>query len=585
MLMNVESRADDQVEDRIGGLVFGYTEESIEEKLEEQLEEDVAEEVSEQVEDQVEEKVAEQVTDEIEEQIEEKVRGLVFGYTEESVERKVEERVEESLEEVIEEAVNDTIASNIEDELEQNVEEEIEQDIEEEIEEDIEESVAQQVEENIEDSIESEVEEAVAASVEDAVEDEVTNSLEVAVEEELESGIEQVVAVNLEERVDESVAGTVEDRLENQIDDVIDAIENDLEIDEDRIHKGKWLVMAEPEVFAELAEEGYLFDSITKLPGLGMLLADVAAPSSFNITEARQGVIDVVGSGRADVDLNHIYAAGTLSEASSDGIQPRNAIEVPDDTDLMPLKIGMIDSRVDASHPSLSSSTIKARSFVPEDADVPQFHGTAVASIIAARDKDYLGLAPQADLYAAGVFEIDQQQGEIASTMSLIRALDWLVSSDVEVVNISLAGPPNRLLETALKRAAQRHILIVAAAGNGGPAAQPMYPAAYDSVMAVTAVDARGQVFRLANRGDYLDIAAPGVDLLHARAGGGYVASSGTSFAVPFAATAAARLRRLHPQGDAVELLYAAAQDLGPPGPDEIYGHGLLRLQASPSSM
>ena len=94
-----------------------------------------------------------------------------------------------------------------------------------------------------------------------------------------------------------------------------------------------------------------------------------------------------------------------------------------------------------------------------------------------------------------------------------------------------------------------------------------------------------GQVFRLANRGDYLDIAAPGVDLLHARAGGGYVASSGTSFAVPFAATAAARLRRLHPQGDAVELLYAAAQDLGPPGPDEIYGHGLLRLQASPSSM
>jgi subtilisin family serine protease len=413
----------------------------------------------------------------------------------------------------------------------------------------------------------------------------VADSVEQVVEEELQSELEQVVEVNLEEQLDESVASTVEDRLENQIDDVIDSIENDLEIDEDRIHKGKWLVMAEPEVFDELAKEGYLFDSITELPGLGMLLADVAAPSSFDITEARQGVIDVVGTGRAEVDLNHIYAAGKLSESDSEGIQPRSAIEVPTDTDLMALKIGMIDSQVDASHASLSSSSIQSRSFVSGGVDVPRFHGTAVASIIAANDEHYTGLAPHADLYAAGVFEVDPQQGEIASTLSLIRALDWLLSSDVEVVNISLAGPANRLLESALKRATERDILIVAAAGNGGPTAEPMYPAAYDSVIAVTAVDADGQVFRLANRGDYLDIAAPGVDLQHARAGGGYAASSGTSFAVPFATTAAARLRRLHPQQDAIELLYASAKDLGPPGPDEIYGHGLLRLDTEAEAL
>ena len=104
-----------------------------------------------------------------------------------------------------------------------------------------------------------------------------------------------------------------------------------------------------------------------------------------------------------------------------------------------------------------------------------------------------------------------------------------------------------------------------------------MYPAAYDSVVAVTAVDTGGQVFRLANRGEYLDLAAPGVRMLHAKAGGGYAASSGTSFAVPFAATAAARIRSLHPSQDALKILYQNAQDLGAPGRDDVYGYGLLR--------
>ncbi len=106
-------------------------------------------------------------------------------------------------------------------------------------------------------------------------------------------------------------------------------------------------------------------------------------------------------------------------------------------------------------------------------------------------------------------------------------------------------------------------------------------PAAYDTVVAVTAVDSSNRVFRLANRGAYLDIAAPGVGLLHAKAGGGYAASSGTSFAVPFAATAAASLVRAQPGEDVMALLYQTAEDLGPPGRDEIYGYGLLRISGS----
>jgi hypothetical protein len=85
-------------------------------------------------------------------------------------------------------------------------------------------------------------------------------------------------------------------------------------------------------------------------------------------------------------------------------------------------------------------------------------------------------------------------------------------------------------------------------------------------------------VFRLANRGDYLALAAPGVDLRHAQPGGGYAASSGTSFAVPFAVTAAARLSRLQPENDIITMLLESALDLGPPGRDSIYGYGLLTL-------
>jgi len=119
---------------------------------------------------------------------------------------------------------------------------------------------------------------------------------------------------------------------------------------------------------------------------------------------------------------------------------------------------------------------------------------------------------------------------------------------------------------------------VVAAAGNGGPMARPKYPAAYESVVAVTAVDQRGNAFRLANRGDYLDLAAPGVNLRHAVAGGGYAASSGTSVAVPFAVTAAAVLKHRDPGADVIARLYSAAVDIGPPGRDDIYGYGLLTL-------
>jgi len=559
------------------------------EAIEEEVEENIAEEIEEGAEEEVEQEVEDQVDGQVEGAVEENIEGNIEQDIEASLEDDVQDAVEQNVEEVVESTVEDSVEAGVEnaveDSVEQVVESAVEDNVETNVENSVEATVEVAVEESLEDSVEAtvevavedSVEQSVESGVEESVEDTVEVAVEESIEESLEQNVEQGIEGSVERDVESEIAAAIEDRLESEIDEIIDEIENKLEIDEARIQTAQWLVMAEPEAFEELAERGYLFDKVTELPGMGLRLAEVAAPSSFEISEVRQGVVDVVGTDRADVDLNHFYTAGAPISHTVEGIAPRSAVPFPPDLDEMTLRIGMIDSQVDTAHPALANSQIRAESFVAGGGDLPSFHGTAIASIIAANGSDFQGLAPHTKLYAAGVFEQDRERGEIASTVSLVRALDWLVTSGVDVVNVSLAGPPNRLLETALNRATERGVLILAAAGNGGPVAKPMYPAAYATVVAVTAVDAKGRIFRLANRGDYLDIAAPGVGMLHAKSGGGYATSSGTSFAVPFATTAVARLRLLQPGVNVLDSLYRTAEDLGPPGRDDIYGYGLLR--------
>ncbi len=554
----------------VGGAVNGNFEAFIEARLarrvEMQLEENVEEDVQDEIEDDIENIIQDSIDDSLEDTIAANVEAGIEAQAEESIEAAVEDAVAQSVEETVQESVEGSVEDAVAAAVESGIDASVEEDLESEIEQSIETSVEQQVADSVEEAVEDGLEAAVEESVGEAVEASVEAAVAAAVEQGVESGVE------------ESIADAVEDRLEGHIETILDRIENELEVDERRINSEQWLVMAEPEVFAQLAMEGYLFDKVTDLPGMGLRLAEVAAPSSFDISKVRQGVVDVVGADRAEVDINHYYTAGSpgIVEAGAE-IAPRSAIVFPSDLDNMELRVGMIDSRVDTTHPAFSGSHIETRSFASRGASLPTFHGTAIASILAANDPQFRGLAPRAELYAAAVFEQDDKRGEIASTVSLVRALDWLVSSGVDVVNLSLAGPPNRLLEAALERAAARDVLVLAAAGNGGPVAGPMYPAAYTSVIAVTAVDSAGRVYRLANRGDYLDLAAPGVGVVHALAGGGYTASSGTSFAVPFAATAAARLRKVNPGNNVLQSLRDGAEDLGAPGRDEIYGYGLLR--------
>lgn len=391
-----------------------------------------------------------------------------------------------------------------------------------------------------------------------------------------------VAAQEVEDQVSEIVSEATEERIEQVMEDFLADIESRLSEDALRIQTDHWLVMAEADVFEQLAQEGYLFDRVSELSGLGFLLAEVAAPASFDLSATRAGIYEVIGGQQADVDLNHLYTAGVLDPQNDEqplvGLAPRELLPPPTDLSGLTLRIGIIDSSIDRRHNAFANASIKTQRFVDNDSP-PNAHGTAIASIIASNDPQALGLAPTAQIYAAEVFDHNEQQGEFASTVSLIKALSWLMTQDVSVINISLAGPPNRLLETALTRVREKGVLAIAAAGNGGPMAQPMYPAAYPEVVAVTATDDRGRAFRLANRGEYVDIAAPGVNIRHAQAGGGFAASSGTSYAVPFVTVAAARLLQSTAEPALMlDALYASARDIGAPGRDQIYGYGQLQF-------
>jgi subtilisin family serine protease len=157
------------------------------------------------------------------------------------------------------------------------------------------------------------------------------------------------------------------------------------------------------------------------------------------------------------------------------------------------------------------------------------------------------------------------------------------VQRDIRVVNLSLTGPANMLLERAVAAAASRGIIMVAAAGNDGPNAEPVYPAAYEHVIAVTAVDKARNPYRRAVRGDHIDIAAPGVGVWTAASVSGARQKSGTSFAAPFVTAAVSVLLTAKPglSPDAVEAeLMKSAEDIGKPGKDAVYGWGLLNARA-----
>jgi subtilisin family serine protease len=251
-------------------------------------------------------------------------------------------------------------------------------------------------------------------------------------------------------------------------------------------------------------------------------------------------------------------------------------------------RLGMIDTPVAADVPALAGRKLHQRSFVePDRAPADTGHGTAIAGLLVGRNDpwrpDRGGLLPAADLYAASVFERQGHRIQ-ASALAIVSALDWMVANHVPVVNVSLSGEPNSLVAVAVRNAARRGTVLVAAAGNGGPLAPPAYPGAYPDVIAVTAVDQQGAVFPGANRGDYIAFAAPGVRIWTPAASPFGQYETGTSFAAPFVAAAAVLEMMRGAPADPQSLRRRLADHslhLGPPGKNPIFGYGLPKAADS----
>lgn len=243
------------------------------------------------------------------------------------------------------------------------------------------------------------------------------------------------------------------------------------------------------------------------------------------------------------------------------------------------VRIGIIDTSVDVTHPAFAHKKIELKHFGTDGAPLgPDWHGTGVTALLAGdASSGTPGMIPDANFYIADIFHADSDQEPASDTVSMLRAFDWLEAKGVKIINMSLSGPPDDLILKAIEKMTAKGVLFVAAAGNEGPTAGPSYPAAYDQVIAVTAVTKDLQGYRYANRGAYIDVAAPGVAIWTALPGAREGFHSGTSFATPYVtATLAALYPSLKAKTHDQALQQIAFKDLGDPGRDPIFGQGLL---------
>jgi len=251
-----------------------------------------------------------------------------------------------------------------------------------------------------------------------------------------------------------------------------------------------------------------------------------------------------------------------------------------------PVKVGVIDTGIDLSHPDLKDN-IKQPGYnainplkSPND---DNGHGTHVAGIIAALNNSIgvIGVGPNIDLYAIKVLNASGS-GYLSD---VIEGLDWAVNNGMQVVNMSLGTSQDvQSFHDAIVNAYNAGVTIVAAAGNSGGAVS--YPAAYPEVIAVSATDINDQVPSWSSRGPEVDLSAPGVNIYSTYKGQSYATLSGTSMAAPHVTGAAAliidtkkcdlNLDSVCTPAEVQQRLEQTAIDLGTPGKDNLYGSGLV---------
>lgn len=332
-----------------------------------------------------------------------------------------------------------------------------------------------------------------------------------------------------------------------------------------RYRRGEFIALdLAPDDLAELKGNGFevlATEKLTTVDGTLLLLRGPAQLSDEASLDALESIADPDSFG-----FNHLF--------DSSSVQTKRAR-----TNTVPEKqacgcdIGLIDTGVATGLAYFKHVTLVQRAFNAKDAQ-PKLHGTAVAHLMAGTKRSP---ARATKIFVADIFGGPRETSD--SSFALVKALDWLATQGVPVINVSLSGPRNPAVANAIARVTRKGHTIVAAAGNDGPAAPPVFPGAYDGVIGVTAVDDANRVYRYANRGVHVDFSARGVAVTAIDAKGAVRDATGTSFAAPvIAARLAGQLRAPDSAAaqKAIRALEAEARDLGPPGRDPIYGAGLI---------
>ncbi|HKE94443.1 MAG TPA: S8 family serine peptidase [Povalibacter sp.] len=323
-----------------------------------------------------------------------------------------------------------------------------------------------------------------------------------------------------------------------------------------------------PEALQSAQDAGFEIARRRALEGLDITMVVLRAPEGMSTRRALRTLQ------RADpggvYDFNHLYME------SGDAVSTQQQPATPDvgrESPVAPTRlVGLIDGGVDRSHPVFQQSVLHEHGCEPA---VPGAHGTAVASLLVAA-ADFHAAASGVQLYVADVYCGVASGGAVDA---VAEAFAWLTRERVPVINVSLVGPANATLEQVIRVVLARGHIVVAAVGNDGPSAPPLFPAAYPGVIGVTAVDARDHVLLEACRGPQVSFAAPGADLSAAALEHNSALVRGTSFAAPVVAGLLAQNVTTPDRANAeraVATLASQAIDLGSRGRDPIYGQGLV---------
>lgn len=238
------------------------------------------------------------------------------------------------------------------------------------------------------------------------------------------------------------------------------------------------------------------------------------------------------------------------------------------------IDVAVIDTGIDLDHPDLRVLPGVTYVLRTRSADDDNGHGTHVAGIIAALDNTIgvVGVAPNANLYPVKVLN-SKGSGYLSD---VVKGIEWAIGNQMDVINMSLgADSGSSAMETVLEAAESAGIITVAAAGNDGAAVD--YPGAYDSTLAVGAVDVSLKLAYFSSIGPQVDIVGPGVNVYSTYKGGTYKALSGTSMATPHLAGLAALYKQMNPGADLTafrQVLAGSSMDLGANGKDVQYGWG-----------